>query len=378
MSQYSIPETQQQLTSTITQQGKLELKIESVPVPSPKDHEVLIQVEAAPINPSDLALLIGPADISSLDVTGSGNDTVATMTVPAALLKTVQQRIDQALCAGNEGAGTVVATGNEAASLLGKTVGAAGGDMFCQYRCVPARSCIEMPDGITATEAASCFVNPLTSLSMVETMRMENHSALVHTAAASNLGQMLVKICNADNVPLVNIVRNEQQVTLLKELGAQHICNSSSDTFMSDLVKAIDATGATLAFDAVGGGKLASQILTAMEISISKKSTQYSRYGSEVHKQVYMYGMLDLNPTLLTRSYGMAWGVGGWVLTPFIQRMGMERFLQLRQRVASEIKTTFASHYSHEVSLAEAISKAAIEGYQRKATGEKYLIKPHS
>ena len=376
MSTPSLPSTQRRLISTITASGQLRLQLETVPVPTPADHEVLIRVEAAPINPSDLFLLTGPADLSTLRSEGDSKNPVAVMDVPAHLLKTLAARLDKPMPVGNEGSGVVVAAGKKAQALLGKLVGVAAGDMFCQYRCAPATHCIVMNEGTTAQQAASCFVNPLTSLSMVETMRMENHKALVHTAAASNLGQMLVRICQADGVPLVNIVRNDKQVNILRELGAEFICNSSAPTFKQDLLEAVSATGATLAFDAIGGGQLASQILTAMEIAINRTATEYSRYGSSVHKQVYIYGGLDMNPIVLNRTVGFAWGVGGWLLTPFIGRMGPERFLQLRKRVADEITTTFASHYTQEISLADALSAAAIQGYTRQATGEKYLILP--
>ncbi|MEX1032472.1 MAG: zinc-binding dehydrogenase [Cellvibrionaceae bacterium] len=373
----NIPTTQLQLQSTVTSDAKLQLQLASVPVPQPGDDDVLIRIEATPINPSDLGLLIGPADVNTMAVTGSDTDTRVTMDVPEKLLRSMSARLDQAMPVGNEGAGVVVAAGKNAQALMGKTVGVAGGEMYSQYRRVAAKNCLVMNEGTDAKDAASCFVNPLTSLSMVENMRMDKHKALIHTAAASNLGQMLVKICKADNVPLVTIVRNQQQVEILKGLGAEYICDSSSDSFMRDLVEAVTATGATLAFDAIGGGDLASRILTAMEIAATKNAPEYSRYGSSVHKQVYIYGGLDRGPTVLNRSYGMAWSVGGWLLTPFIGRMGQERFQQLRQRVADEIKTTFASHYAREISLAEALSPEAIKGYTQQATGEKYLIRPN-
>lgn len=372
----SIPATQRRLVSTLSHEGHLRLSLETVPVPAPADHEVLIRVEATPINPSDLALLIGPADVASLRSEGSPEDPAVTMDVPPSLLKGLAARLDKAMPAGNEGAGVVVAAGSKAQHLLGRVVGVAAGDMYSQYRCVPASHCLVMNEGTQARDAASSFVNPLTSLSMVETMRMENHSALVHTAAASNLGQMLVRICQADEVPLVNIVRSEQQVNLLRDAGAQYICNSRSEHFKQQLLDAISATGASLAFDAIGGGKLASQILTAMEQAINHHHTEYSRYGSNVHKQVYIYGGLDMSPTIINRNFGMTWAVGGWLLTPFISRMGPERFKQLRQRVADEIHTTFASHYTREVSLTEALSADAITTYSKQATGEKFLILP--
>lgn len=372
----TIPATQQRLVSTLASNGQLTLSLETIPVPTPADHEVLVRIDATPINPSDLALLIGPADVSSLRIAGSQANPVAIMDVAPALLKALAPRLDKPMPVGNEGAGVVVAAGKNAQPLLGKMVGVAAGDMYCQYRCVPAAQCLVMNEGTSAQAAASCFVNPLTSLSMVETMRMEGHKALVHTAAASNLGQMLVRICKADGVPLVNIVRSESQVKLLQALGAEFICNSSAPSFKQDLVEALSTTGATLAFDAIGGGQLASQILTSMEIAINRNSPDYSRYGSSVHKQVYIYGGLDMNPIVLNRNFGMAWGVGGWLLTPFIGRMGMDRFKQLRQRVADEIHTTFASHYTRQLSLAEALSADAISGYSKQATGEKYLILP--
>jgi hypothetical protein len=281
---------------------------------------------------------------------------------------------------GNEGAGTVVAAGSSAAAqaLLGKTVAVAGGAMYAQFRQVSAAACLELPDGMTAAEGASSFVNPMTVLGMVETMRLDNHSALVHTAAASNLGQMLNRLCIEEQIQLVNIVRKPEQEELLRSAGASHVCNSSSAGFMADLTDALKQTGATLAFDAVGGGRLASQIITCMEAAASATAPSYSRYGSSVHKQVYIYGSLDRGPTELARSFGMAWGVGGWLLTPFLQKIGPEGFARLRRRVADGLTSTFASSYTAEVSLAGALQLAAIADYGRQATGSKYLIKPNS
>ncbi len=370
-------EQSKEIRSEVTTDGKLKIYIESVPMPVPGDGEVLIKVEASPINPSDLGLLIGPADVSTMTVTGSGDDAVVTMDIPENVQKMLAARVGESLPVGNEGAGEVIAAGAGAEDLVGKIVGVAGGAMYSQYRVVPASNCLVMHEGTTAEQAASCFVNPLTALGMVETMRLENHKGLVHTAAASNLGQMLVKICKDDNVPLVNIVRKEEHVTLLKSLGAEYVCNSSSDTFMDDLVDALVATGATLGFDATGGGKLAGQILTAMEIAANKSAAEYSRYGSTVFKQVYIYGGLDRSPTVLNRAFGMMWGLGGWLLTPFIGRIGMERFGELRKRVADEIATTFASTYTRTVSLAEVLDPEAIKVYAKQATGEKYLINPN-
>ena len=368
--------TSKQIKSNISKEGKLSISIDEVEIPEPKEGEVLIKVQATPINPSDLGLLVGPADVSSLKVIENG--ALVEMQVPEGLIRSVAARIDQNLPVGNEGAGIVEAAGKGAEHLIGKVVGVAGGAMYSEYRCLPAMSCLEMNEGTSPEQAASCFVNPLTALGMVETMRLEDHTGLVHTAAASNLGQMLVKICSQEDIPLVNIVRKEEHVELLKSLGAKYVCNSSLDSFMEDLVNALVETGSTLGFDATGGGKLASQILTAMEIAANKTATEYSRYGSDQYKQVYIYGGLDRNPTTLTRSFGFSWGLGGWLLTPFIGRIGQERFGELRQRVANEIDTTFESSYSKVISLSEALEEQNILSYTKQATGEKYLIKPDS
>ena len=368
--------TSKQIKSNISKEGKLSISIDEVEIPEPKEGEVLIKVQATPINPSDLGLLVGPADVSSLKVIENG--ALVEMQVPEGLIRSVAARFDQNLPVGNEGAGIVEAAGKGAEHLIGKVVGVAGGAMYSEYRCLPAMTCLEMNEGTSPEQAASCFVNPLTALGMVETMRLEDHTGLVHTAAASNLGQMLVKICSQEEIPLVNIVRKEEHVELLKSLGAKYVCNSSLDTFMEDLVNALVETGSTLGFDATGGGKLASQILTAMEIAANKTATEYSRYGSDQYKQVYIYGGLDRNPTTLTRSFGFSWGLGGWLLTPFIGRIGQERFGELRQRVANEIDTTFESSYSKVISLSEALEEQNILSYTKQATGEKYLIKPDS
>ena len=364
--------TSRQIRSLITEEAKLELSIREHEIPDPKDDEVLIKVEASPINPSDLGLLLGPADVSTMESNGE----VVTMDVPQSLLRSVGARIGQSLPVGNEGSGTVVEAGKDAEHLIGKMVGLAGGSMYSEYRCVKANACLEMNEGTSAADAASCFVNPLTALGMVETMRMENHTALVHTAAASNLGQMLIKICIDEGVPLINIVRKEEHVELLKSLGATHVCNSSSDNFMSDLVEALVDTGATIGFDATGGGNLSSLLLTAMEVAANKTATEYSRYGSDSFKQVYIYGGLDRSPTTLTRSFGFSWSLGGWLLTPFIGKIGPEKFQELRQKVADEIQTTFKSNYTKEISLEGVLEIENITEYAQQATGQKYLITP--
>ena len=363
----------------IKRDGTLELSLEAVPIPQPKDDEVLVRVEASPINPSDLGLLFGAADPSTMRSSGSADRPIVTASVPEQSMRAMAARVDKSLPVGNEGAGVVVAAGADesAQALIGKAVGVIGGAMYSQYRCVPAKQVVPFPDGTTPAQGASWFVNPLTSLGMVETMRIEGHKALVHTAAASNLGQMLQKVCLADDVPLVNIVRKAEQVELLRGMGASHVCNSSEPTFMKDLTDALVATGATLAFDAIGGGTLAGQILTCMEAAASATGAAYSPYGSTTHKQVYIYGGLDLSPIVLTRSFGMAWGVGGWLLFAFLQRIGPEASQKLQARVAAEIKTTFASSYTREVSLAEALTLEAIAVYGKQATGEKYLLNPN-
>jgi NADPH2:quinone reductase len=370
-----------EIRSTVTSEGNIELSITKAERPIPSADEVLIKVEAAPINPSDLGLLLSfAADLSSISTSGSEDETVTSMKIHPALMGSMKPRLNQSMQAGNEGAGIIIDAGENAKELIGKTVGLAGGAMYSQYRCVPAASCLVMDEGTSPAEAASSFVNPLTALSFVETMKMENHTALVHTAAASNLGQMLVKICKDDGIPLVNIVRKSEQVDLLKNLGAEYVCNTSDESFMDDLVNALVATGATLGFDATGGGnngELPGQILFAMEIAANKTAKEYSRYGSDTYKQVYIYGGLDQSPTVLKRAYGMSWGLGGWLLTPMIGRVGMEKFQQMRMRVAKEIKTTFASSYAEEISLEEMLQAETIKSYAKQATGKKYLVNPH-
>ncbi|MFT6052397.1 MAG: NADPH2:quinone reductase [Halioglobus sp.] len=372
--------TSKQLRTLVTKEGTLELSLVDVEMPDPGADEVLVKIEATPLNPSDLALLLGPADMSTARVSGTSENPIVTADIPEGLRKMVAGRVGESLPLGNEGAGLVVAAGSSdaAQALMGKRVGIVGGEMYAQYRVMNVMMCLELEEGTTAAEGASCFVNPLTALGMVETMRLENHTALVHTAAASNLGQMLNRLCIAEGIDLVNIVRKPEQAAILRELGAKYIVDSSSDTFKDDLVAALVATGATLAFDATGGGKLGGHILSAMEAAAVATMSEYNRYGSDVYKQLYIYGGLDTSPTVLNRNFGFSWGIGGWLLTPFLAKIGFAKLVELRTRVAAEIKTTFASHYTAEISLAETLSLEAIGEYNKRATGTKYLIKPHS
>lgn len=375
---YEVPRTALQLRSLVRSNGELELSLAEVDVPEPAAEEVLIRIEAAPINPSDLALLLPPADMTAARFSGTPQRPVVTAPIAEKFMKGLAGRLNESMPVGNEGAGMVVRAGSSEAAqaLVGKTVAMVGGAMYAQYRTMKAVQCLVLPADATPADGASCFVNPLTALGMVETMRAEGHKALVHTAAASNLGQMLNRICLQDGVALVNIVRSAEQEKILRDLGAKHVCNSTAPAFMSDLTEALAATGATIAFDAIGGGKLAGQILSCMEVAINRSAKEYSRYGSTTHKQVYIYGMLDSGPTEFLRNFGMAWGMGGWLLTPFLQKIGPAAAQKLRQRVAAELKTTFASHYSQVVSLAGALSPEAIAVYAQRSTGSKYLINP--
>jgi len=369
-----------QLYSLVKENHTLEISLAEVDVPSPGPDEVIVRVEATPLNPSDLGLLFGPADMQTATVSGPVDRPVIRAEIPAHRMSAAATRLGNPMPVGNEGAGTVVAAGSSSAAqaLMGKTVGVGAGGMYTQFRCVNADRCLVLLQGTTAAQAASCFVNPLTALAMVETMRNEGHTALVHTAAASNLGQMLNRLCLEEGIGLVNIVRNVKQESVLRDLGAGHVCNSTTDTFRDDLVSALVATGATLAFDAVGGGDLGNQILHGMELAASHGSSTYSHYGSGGNKQLYVYGRLDPSPTILKRNFGFSWGVGGWLLFQFMAKAGPERITELNTRIAADITTTFASHYAKEISLEEAVSLEAMSEYSRMATGEKFLITPHS
>jgi NADPH2:quinone reductase len=368
-----------QLRSLVKASGELEISLLDIATPDPAEDEVVVRIEATPINPSDIGLLFGAADLSTAKVSGTPTSPVVTARISPQLMKGMAARLGQSLPVGNEGAGMVVAAGASSAAqaLLGKTVAVLGGAMYAQYRCIKVEQCLVLPHGTAPAEGASCFVNPLTALGMVETMRREGHKALVHTAAASNLGQMLNRICLKDQIGLVNIVRKPQQAALLRGMGARHVCDTSSPAFMEDLTQALVDTGATIAFDATGGGKLAGHILSCMEAALSRGAKEYSRYGSTTHKQVYLYGGLDTGPTEFNRNFGMAWGMGGWLLFAFLQRIGTAAAQNLKQRVAAELKTTFASSYSQKISLVEALQLQTIAVYGQRATGAKYLINPN-
>ena len=376
----TLPEKGLQIRTLIKPEGELELSLAEVEIPTPGPTDIIIKVEATPINPSDLGLLVGAGDISTAVQSGTADRPVITAKVPEAGMRAMKARIGQSLPVGNEGAGTVVAAGESEAAqaLLGKRVTGLGGEFYSEYRMLNVGQVMELPDGITAEQGASCYVNPLTALSFVETMRNMGHESLVHTAAASNLGQMLNKICLKDGVPLVNIVRKEEQAEILRGIGAKHIVNSTSPTFMEDLIAALMETGATLGFDAIGGGPLAGQLLIAMEAAASRKMKEYSRYGSGQETQVFIYGRLDMSPTLVPPGVGFAWNLSGYLLTPFLQKAGKEVRARMYKRVIDELTTTFASHYTKRISLAEALNLDTLKAYDAKATGEKYLITPNA
>ncbi|WP_458790639.1 zinc-binding dehydrogenase [Yoonia sp. MH D7] len=372
----SLPKTYLQLISTVTTDGELKMRLAEKQMPTPGADEVLVRIEATPINPSDQGVMFGASSMDKATSTGTGAETILTAPVSKQGMQAMNARVGQDLPIGNEGSGTVVAAGADAQELMGKVVGLMGGEMYAQYRLVKAAMCLPLGPDHTAKDGAACFVNPLTASSMVEAIRLEGHTALVHTAAASNLGQMLNRICQADGVQLVNIVRSAAQEKLLRDMGAEYVVDSSKDSFMADLTDAVHKTGATLAFDATGGGRLASDILSAMEAAAARTPGAYSIYGSVKHKQVYLYGALDTSETILTRGYGMAWGVAGWLLPNFLARVGQEVAGRMRARVVQELTTTFANEYSDEISLADALQADVVARYNAKKTGAKLLINP--
>lgn len=374
----SLPSTTRELRSTVSEDGTLTMDIREAELAAPGPDQVVVRIEAAPINPSDLALLLGGADVADAVSAGSGDAPAVSAPITAGL-GALAARFGSPMPAGNEGGGVVVAAGSSdaAQALLGKTIGFVSGDAYAEYRTIHVMGAIPMPDGTTPTEAAAAFVNPLTALGMVETMRAEGHTALLHTVGASNLGQMLNRICIDDGIGLVNIVRKAEHVEMLKDSGAEHVVNSSAETFIADLTEALRTTGATIAFDAIGGGDLVGTILGRME-KVAMDGNAYNRYGSDTLKQAYIYGGLDRGPTVLNRNFGLTWSVSGWLLTPFLAKFGQEGSQRLRERVANEITTTFASSYGMTLSLDQAVDPEFVKRYAKMATGEKALITPQA
>ena len=366
--------TGKQIISTLAD-GKLTVEVAETKLADPTGNQVLVRMEAAPINPSDLAILTSAADLENAEY--SPGKFVATM--PEPFNSAQKGRHGQRLTAGNEGAGTVIAAGEGelAQALVGQRVACVPGNAFSQYCIADATMCLPLGD-VSSEEGASAFVNPMTALGFVETAKMEGQDAIIHTVAASNLGQMLVRICQEDGIPLVNIVRKEEQVELLSGLGASHIVNSSDEDFSAQLRDAIDSTGAYFGFDPIGGGQMVDNCFKAMEQVAVKKMSEFSRYGSDQAKKMYIYGRLDFSPTILTPAYGFGWTLSGWLLTPFLQKAGMETVMRMRQRVLDGLTSTFASSYKRKVSLEAMLTREAVLDYSAVKTGEKYLVTPHA
>jgi NADPH:quinone reductase len=373
MSLGALPTRGRSLRSTISSSGELRLELETRDVAEPEGSEVVVAVEASPINPSDLGVLLGAVAPGALSQGGTG----LTGSVPETALPFYRDRLDKPLPVGNEGAGTVVAAGPDAEGMVGRRVAMFGGSMWADYRVADAGAVVELPENVSVVEGAALFINPLTALSMVETMRAEGHSALVHTAAASNLGQMLVRICAADGIGLVNIVRRAEQAELLRDLGAVHVVDSSRPDFAERLTEAVRETGATLAFDAIGGGSLAGDLLAAMERA-QPPLASYTPYGTTVPKQVYVYGSLDFSPTVIERRFGLTWSVGGYLLTNALGRLGGEAAERMRARVLAEATTTFASHYALTIGRKDVLDPEVLAVFAQRSTGAKYLIDPSS
>ena len=373
------PRPSVELRSLVKSSGELELSLVRIDIPEPSADEVTVRIEATPINPSDQGLLFGAADLSTGRSSGTHDAPAFIATIPPERMKSMAGRVDRSMTVGNEGAGVVVRAGSSAAAqaLVGRTVALFGGGTYAQYRNVDASRCLALPEGTRPADAASCFINPLTALGIVETMRREGHHALVHAPAASNLGRMLVRICASDGIDLVNVVRSGTQRKLLVDMGARYVCDLSASSFGADLASAVASTGATIAFDAIGGGTLASQLFSAMEAAAAAKLREYTRYGSDVLKQVYIYGSLDTGPTLLQRNFGLTWSLSGWLLWPFLKKIGPAAESRLRDRVVAELHTTFASPYAKVISLADALRPEVIAAYGQRATGGKYLINPN-
>jgi NADPH:quinone reductase len=373
----TLPTSGRALRSLISANGHFSLFLEEVETGPLAPGELLVAIEAAPVNPSDIGAMLGPADLASLRCEGEGETRLLVGIVPEGALPSVQGRLGQAMPVGLEGAGTVIAASGEHAHLVGRKVGCFGGGMYSQFRRLGRKDCIVLPENVSAREGASCFVNPQTALGMIMDMRRGGHSALVHTAAASNLGQMLNRICQEDGIGLVNIVRSGKQEALLRDQGAQWVCNSQATDFGDRLTDAIGATGATVAFDAVGGGTLAGEILAAMERAVSRSGSEFSRYGSATLKQVHIYGGLDRSPTVIDRSFGMAWTAGGWLLLTFLETMTPDELAAMRDRIAAGLKTIFASSYEKTLALTDLLVPDTIRRLSARGTGCKGLIAPN-
>jgi NADPH:quinone reductase-like Zn-dependent oxidoreductase len=367
-----------QLCVSVTEDSRFVVSVRPLTVPEPTADEVVVQVRASPINPSDLALLYGPADLSTAQHAMIDGHPALVAQPRAGWQRQLAGMVGRTVSVGNEGAGVVVAAGSSEAAqaLLGRVVTMVGGQMFRTHRTLHVRQAIPLPEGAAPSEGASLFVNPMTVQAFLDTMRREGHTAMVHTAAASNLGQMLAKLCVQEEVPLVAIVRSDRQRVILEELGVKFIVDSSKPTFMTELVSAIAETGATLGFDAIGGGKMADRILRAMEQAQVLLGADTSVYGTPVHKQVYIYGRLDMSATTLGSGFGFYWGLGGWLLTPRLNQMGREGVMKMRQFAIEERNGIFASHYSSTVGLHALLDPDTARAIDRKATGEKFLLDP--
>lgn len=372
-----------QLQSLIRADGQLELSlVEQAALRPEQPDEVVLRLEAAPINPSDLGLLLAGTDPAQARFGGNAERPVVTLPVAPAAMAALAGRVDKPLPTGNEGAGTVVAAGSAAQALLGRRVavlaggGGIPGGTYASHCRVKLAQCLALPEGASAADGASCFINPLTALGMVETLRLGGFDSMLHTVGASNLGRMLARICQKDGIPLINLVRRPEQAALLQAEGAEPVIDTSAPNFAARLTDALAVHGTRLAFDPTGGGTLAGQVLAAMEAALLRRSTQsYNRYGSLVHKQIYVYGTLNRGPIELPPGLGFSWSVGGWLLFSFLQQLPAERVAALKQRVADELRTTFASHYAHEVGLAELLTPEALTRAARMATSDKTLLR---
>ena len=362
------------LRSTLRRNGDVEIALEQVRVPAPEGG-VVVEMLAAPIHPADMTLLFARADPGTAERVQRDGKTVTVLRAGDAAAQAQASRVDVATAVGMEGAGRVVEAGpsDAAQALLGRLVAVRGNGVYARYNRIALEDILPLPDDVSASEGAAAFINPLTVLGMVELMRDGGFGGLVHTAAASTIGQMLCRLCREEGIGLVNIVRRPEQVELLRSIGAEHVCDMSGPDFEDELLRALVATGATLAFDATGGGDLASRILNLMERALPKPEG-YQHYGSNIRKKVFIYGTLDPSPLVLLKNYGLAWDLGGYLVFHFLESIGPERAEGLKRRVVEGLKTTFAMQYSHKISLAEACDPDVLRGAGRRATGEKYLI----